>query len=189
MNLDATKPLVRFVTLAPEGCDPMCLYVKCEKMTRYYAHCGLMGHVDLECGSGEFSEDELQFGDWILAGSDSLRAGMPRVHSMFGGKQGGQRPQEDRSGPGNRRRMRGHGGCLGGARDGLWREKKKEGEKKDDSVGSQKRGSMEAGLGEYLADSATSSPKPVHQTKEEDLCVHEQGVKGHPTAPALVCVT
>jgi hypothetical protein len=72
----------------------------------------------------------------------------------------------------------------------LWREKKKEGEKKEDSIGSQKRGSMEAVLGEYLADLATSPSKPAHQTEEEeDLCVHEQGVKGHPTAPALVCVT
>ena len=27
-----------------------------------------MGHVHLKCGSGEFKEDELQFGDLMLAG-------------------------------------------------------------------------------------------------------------------------
>jgi hypothetical protein len=140
----------------------MHLQVKYEKMPRYCTHCGLMGHVHLECGSGEFKEDELQFGDWMLAGGDSWRAGTPRVRAAVGGEQGSQRPQEVRSGPGEHRRMRCRGGQFGAAHDGLWREKKNEGEKKEDSAGSRKRSSMEAGLGKDLTDSASSPLKSAH---------------------------
>jgi hypothetical protein len=64
--------------------------------------------------------------------------------------------------------MRGCGGQFGGARDGLWREKKNEGEKKEDSAGSRKRGSMETGLGEDLTNSASSPLKSAHQTNKEE---------------------
>jgi hypothetical protein len=70
----------------------MHLQVKYKKMPRYCAHCGLMGHVHLECRSGEFKEDDLQFGDWMLVGGDSWRTGTPRVHAAVGGEQGSQRP-------------------------------------------------------------------------------------------------
>jgi len=122
-----------------------------------------MGHVHLKCGSGEFKEDELQLGDWMLARGDSWRAGTPRVRVVVGGEQGSQRPQEERSGPGERRRMRGRGGWFGGARNGLWREKK------EDSAGSRKRGSMEVRLGEDLTDSASSPLKSAHQTNKEEV--------------------
>jgi hypothetical protein len=38
-----------------------------EKMPKFCDHCVLMGHTVLECGTGEFSEEQLQFGDWMLA--------------------------------------------------------------------------------------------------------------------------
>lgn len=56
VNLFAQKPLVRFVTLSPEGRDPVLLQVKFEKIPRFCAHCGMMGHVHLECGTGEYSK-------------------------------------------------------------------------------------------------------------------------------------
>jgi len=71
VSLASTKLLVRFVTLSLKGCVPMRLQVKYEKMPRYRAHCGLMGHVRLECGSGKFIDDEHQFGDRMLAGGES----------------------------------------------------------------------------------------------------------------------
>lgn len=37
VNLDARKPLVRFVTLSPEGKDDLLLLVKFEKIPRFYA--------------------------------------------------------------------------------------------------------------------------------------------------------
>lgn len=49
----AEKPLVRFVTLAPEGKETILLQIKYEKIPRYCAHCGLMGHTHLECGADE----------------------------------------------------------------------------------------------------------------------------------------
>jgi hypothetical protein len=51
-------------------------------------------------------------------------------------------------------------------RDSFWREK--EGEKKEDSAGSRKRGSMETGLGEDLTNSASSPLKSAHQTNKEE---------------------
>jgi hypothetical protein len=63
VSLDAIRCLVRFVTFVLKGCAPMLLLVKYEGMPRYCAHCGLMRHVHLEYGIGEFTYKELQFGD------------------------------------------------------------------------------------------------------------------------------
>lgn len=173
VELEATKPLVRFVTLAPEGCEPMLLQVKYEKMPRFCAHCGLMGHIHLECGSGEFADDDLQFGDWMIASGDSWRAGTPRVRLSLGAEQ--ERPpfnngmKGERGSVGDRRRARGMGGRFGGGREGMWREKKAESE---NSGGSRKRGSQEAGFGgkdEDLADSASSPAKHPQQAAEEKV--------------------
>jgi hypothetical protein len=38
-----------------------------------------MGHVSLECGTGEFSEDDLQYGEWMLAYTETWKARTPRV--------------------------------------------------------------------------------------------------------------
>jgi hypothetical protein len=58
VNLDAAKPLVRFVSLSPEGSGLMLLQVKYEKMPCFCFHYGQMGHTHLECGSGEFKEED-----------------------------------------------------------------------------------------------------------------------------------
>lgn len=75
----ATKPLVRFVALAPEGCQSMFLQIKYEKIHRFCSHCGFVGHTHLECGTGESKEEELQFGAWMLADEDTWRPSTPRV--------------------------------------------------------------------------------------------------------------
>lgn len=45
VNLVASRPLVCFVSLAPEGCDRMFLQVKYEKLPHFCAHTGLMGNI------------------------------------------------------------------------------------------------------------------------------------------------
>jgi hypothetical protein len=54
VKLDSTRTLVRVVPLAPEGHNRMLLQVKYENMPRYCERCGLMGHLYLECGEGEY---------------------------------------------------------------------------------------------------------------------------------------
>jgi hypothetical protein len=56
VNLASDRPLVRFVTLNPKWCDSVMIQVKYEKMPRFCAHCGLMGHTHLECGMREYTE-------------------------------------------------------------------------------------------------------------------------------------
>jgi hypothetical protein len=63
VSLHAIRSLVPFVTFVLKGCAPMLLLVKYEGMPRYCAHYGLMRHVHLEYGTGEFTDEELQFGD------------------------------------------------------------------------------------------------------------------------------
>jgi hypothetical protein len=63
VNVECKKPLVRFVSLAPEGKDCIFLQIKYEKMPRFCAHCGLMGHVSLECGTGVWRVDVGGYGD------------------------------------------------------------------------------------------------------------------------------
>jgi hypothetical protein len=84
VKLDATKPLLRLVSLSPEGCDSIFMQVKFEKISKFCDHCGLMGHQVLECGTGEFTEDQLQFGDWMLATMDTWHPDTPRVRGGFG---------------------------------------------------------------------------------------------------------
>jgi len=52
VELEAERPLVRLVTLTPEGCESLFFPVRYEKIARFCAHYGLMGHVHLECGRG-----------------------------------------------------------------------------------------------------------------------------------------
>jgi len=62
VKLLADKPLIRVVTLAPEGQAKILLQVKYEKLPHFCARCGLMGHVHLECGAGEYGEKDLHYG-------------------------------------------------------------------------------------------------------------------------------
>jgi hypothetical protein len=71
VNLLASKPLPWAVTLAPEGCEKMMLQVKYENLPRFCAYCGLMGHVHLECDTGEYVEEDLQYGAWMIADEET----------------------------------------------------------------------------------------------------------------------
>lgn len=79
VKLSAESPLVRVVTHSPEGKASIIMQVKYEKLPLYCAHCGRMGHIHTECGEGEYSEEELQFGQWMIAHEKTWRPSTPRV--------------------------------------------------------------------------------------------------------------
>jgi hypothetical protein len=54
---------MRIVSLSPEGSASLFMQVLFEKLPKFCDHCGLMGHVILECGTYECSEDQIQYGD------------------------------------------------------------------------------------------------------------------------------
>jgi hypothetical protein len=51
--LDVRRELTRFVTIKPEGAEVVVMRVKYEKIPRFCAICGHLGHVKEECGTGE----------------------------------------------------------------------------------------------------------------------------------------
>lgn len=81
VELEATKPLVRVVTLTSEGTESILIRIMYEKIARFCLHCGLMGHGHMESGSGEHADDDLQFGAWMIAGEESWRPGTPRFRN------------------------------------------------------------------------------------------------------------
>lgn len=126
------------------------------------AHCGLMGHVHLECGSGEFAEEEeLQYGTWMVADDMTWRSGTPRFRTnVQDGRPDGRKAAGESGGrTAGRFAGRGRGGSArGGGRVPVWREK--EHTDASQSSGSRKRPSIDAGLHgsqeEELNDTATS---------------------------------
>lgn len=119
VNLEAATPLVRFVTLTPEGRDELMILILYEKLPRFCAHCGLMGHTYMECGTGEYAEEDLQYGDWMVANEETWRPGTPKVraHPMVR-----EQPREDCAG---RATVHGRGGGHTGketAQKGVWRK-------------------------------------------------------------------
>lgn len=159
VKLLATKPLVRVVTLAPEGQAKMLLQVKYEKLPRFCAHCGLMGHVHMECGAGEYAEKDLQFGAWMVAEAETWHPGTPRFRTFDR-----EVPREDAArggGRGDRPAWDGRGQTGGrGARPPMWKAKMAPA---SDSSGSRKRPSAEVGEetpeDQDLADTASSPIK------------------------------
>jgi hypothetical protein len=65
--IDSRKCLTRFVTIRPEGEAPVVMQVKYEKVPRFCAMCGFLGHVQEECGTGEYAPGVVPFGLWLLA--------------------------------------------------------------------------------------------------------------------------
>ncbi|KAK1629914.1 hypothetical protein QYE76_004229 [Lolium multiflorum] len=170
--LDAARPLMRFVTLSPEGFESMALQVKFEKMPKYCSYCGLMGHVDLECGSGEFAEEELQYGSWMLAPMETWHPDTPRVRGGFVFDKEGNRGARGQTDRGGRSTSRGrhagggrgmHGDSRGRGSEPVWREK--DGQQQNN--GARKRTSDDAGLepakANELTDTATSPLKKVNE--------------------------
>ncbi|KAK1618025.1 hypothetical protein QYE76_023542 [Lolium multiflorum] len=65
VRIDITRPLMRFVSLTlPEG--KRRLPVKYEKIPFFCKRCGLLGHDHEECGDGVWTEQQLQYGTWML---------------------------------------------------------------------------------------------------------------------------
>jgi hypothetical protein len=110
VNIDSEKPLMRVVSLSPEGSGSIFMQVLFEKLPKFCDHCGLMSHTVLECGTGEFSDEQLQFGDWMLAPMSTWHPLTPRVRGGFA---------REREGPGvGRGTTRGTTGFDGGGRLG-----------------------------------------------------------------------
>jgi hypothetical protein len=66
VRIDISRPLMRFVSLTmPEG--KRRLAVKYEKIPFFCKRCGLLGHDHEECGDGVWTEQQLQYGSWMLA--------------------------------------------------------------------------------------------------------------------------
>lgn len=163
VKLVVAKPLVRFVTLAPEGQEKIVMQVKYEKLPRFCAHCGHMGLTHLECGAGEYEEADLQFGVWMVAKEESWKPGTPRFRN------GASREAEymqNREGP--NQGGRGEGGTSQGGRwhagrrpqrSLVWQEKAL-------APGPRKRSSTKArvtGDDEDLRDTTSSPNKPSQQ--------------------------
>jgi hypothetical protein len=100
VELDARKVLARFVTISRGGQWEF-YQIKYEKMPRFCGACGFMGHTHLKCGSGEFDDDSLKWGEFLKAewetwhgrgrGAGGFRsAGRP---AGFGGGRGRGREQ------------------------------------------------------------------------------------------------
>jgi hypothetical protein len=100
VELDVRKVLARFVTVSRGGQREF-YQIKYEKMPRFCGACGFMGHTHLECGSGEFDDDSLKWGEFLKAewetwhgrgrGAGGFRsAGRP---AGFGGGRGRGREQ------------------------------------------------------------------------------------------------
>lgn len=154
VNLESNKPLVHFVMLTPEGIDNVMIQVKFEKVPCFYAHCGHMGHTYLECGTGEYTEDDLQFGEWMLAEENNWRPGTPRVRAT-------PRGHLARSDWSDQSASRGQGRGRTGRGDGrttsdMWRRKPRT----EETNVSRKRDSAEAGL-------AQSPLKPLVEEQQE----------------------
>jgi hypothetical protein len=66
VKLDVRKPLARFVSISRAG-EREVYPIKFEKMPRFCAACDHIGHTHLECGTGEFKEANLKWGDFLKA--------------------------------------------------------------------------------------------------------------------------
>lgn len=73
VKLDLTKPLIRVVPVAVKGINEVIsqsFEVKYEKLPRFCSFCGLIGHLANECGDGDHSESDMQYGDFLIASPD-----------------------------------------------------------------------------------------------------------------------
>jgi hypothetical protein len=106
--LDVRKELTRFVSIQPEGQPPVVMRVKFEKIPRFCAVCGFLGHTMEECGSGEHLPETLGFGKWMLADTPWNRSQLNAKDEPFA--------QNKAQGQG-----RGMGGWTAGNKDGRGR--------------------------------------------------------------------
>jgi hypothetical protein len=83
VRLDVRAPLARFV-LVSRGGQREIFSIKYEKMPRFCSACG-RGHSHLECGTGEYEETNLKWGEFLKADWETW------VHNGAGGASGGGR--------------------------------------------------------------------------------------------------
>jgi hypothetical protein len=83
VKLDVRKPLAHFVTVSREAQREF-NQLKYEKMPKFCGACGLVGHTHLECGSGEYEEDMLKWGDFLKADWSTWKG------QAFGAARGGR---------------------------------------------------------------------------------------------------
>jgi hypothetical protein len=84
VKLVMRKALARFVTVVRGGQREF-YPIKFEKMPKFCGACGFFGHIHLECGSGEYDESMLQWGDWLKAEWETWHG------RIIGGNHGGGR--------------------------------------------------------------------------------------------------
>jgi hypothetical protein len=96
VRLDVRKALERFVSMIRGGKREVWM-IAYEKMPRFCAACGFIGHSHLECGTGERDEANLKWGDF-------LKADWSTRHNRggFGGRGGGRSNRGGRAGRGGR---------------------------------------------------------------------------------------
>jgi hypothetical protein len=102
------KPLARFVSMSKAGKREN-FQIKYEKMPRFCGACGLIGHSHPECGTGEFEEDKLKWGECLKAEWDTWHG-----RGFAGNRGGGRFGRGGREGCGD-----GMAGCGDAAGRGL----------------------------------------------------------------------
>jgi hypothetical protein len=67
LRINLSKPLLRFVTgRVDAGKAPQKFRVLYEKMPRFCAFCGVIGHVADECRDGSHDPNTYQYGDFMM---------------------------------------------------------------------------------------------------------------------------
>jgi hypothetical protein len=64
VKLDLRKPLARFVTISRAGQREF-FKIQFEKIPKLCGAWGMVGHIHLECGTGEYEESKLKWGDFL----------------------------------------------------------------------------------------------------------------------------
>ena len=66
VKLDVEKPLTRIVYISLGPGKREAFRVKYEKLPKFCAVCGIMGHSYTECGDGVHDKKTFQYGDWLI---------------------------------------------------------------------------------------------------------------------------